>query len=143
MREDLVSAGSPTVGGVARGAVLLASRRPCVLASLYSLTSNTPNAIHQALELQLAHRVDGLIIIAPQVRIPRAVETPHALEPVSGPAARRRLRRDLLAHDNADFSRSAQPQVEVAPPQWRALARTDADFRANRWELPSVVRRPP
>ncbi len=39
-----------------------------------NLTSNTPDAIHNALELQLAHRVDGLVIIAPQTRILRAID---------------------------------------------------------------------
>lgn len=39
-----------------------------------NLTSNTPDAIHHALELQLAHRVDGLVIIAPQTRILRAID---------------------------------------------------------------------
>ncbi len=34
-----------------------------------NLTSPTPGAIREALELQVAHRVDGLVIIAPQMKI--------------------------------------------------------------------------
>lgn len=39
-----------------------------------NLTSNTVDAIHDALQLQISHRVDGLIIIAPQTRILRAID---------------------------------------------------------------------
>lgn len=39
-----------------------------------TLTSNTPGAIREALELQLSHRVSGLIIVAPQTKIIRAID---------------------------------------------------------------------
>lgn len=39
-----------------------------------NLTSNSSPAIQAALELQLAHRVDGLVIIAPQTRILRVID---------------------------------------------------------------------
>ena len=38
------------------------------------LTSNTPGAIREALDLQRAHRVDGLVIIAPQVKVLRVID---------------------------------------------------------------------
>ena len=42
--------------------------------STTNLTSNTPGAIREALELQLAQRIDGLVIIAPQTKILRAID---------------------------------------------------------------------
>ena len=39
-----------------------------------NLTSNTPPAISAALDLQRAHRVEGLVIIAPQVSVLRAID---------------------------------------------------------------------
>lgn len=39
-----------------------------------NLTSNTTGAIHEALELQLSQRVGGLVIIAPQTKILRAID---------------------------------------------------------------------
>lgn len=39
-----------------------------------NLTSNTADSIRAALDLQLAHRVDGLVIIAPQTRILRVID---------------------------------------------------------------------
>ncbi len=38
------------------------------------LTSNTQGAIREALDLQRAHRVDGLVIIAPQVKVLRVID---------------------------------------------------------------------
>ena len=49
-----------------------------------NLTSNTPGAITAALDLQRAHRVEGLVIIAPQVSVLRAIaqlglDLPHVM----------------------------------------------------------------
>ena len=49
-----------------------------------NLTSNTPAAISAALDLQRAHRVEGLVIIAPQVSVLRAIgqlglDLPHVM----------------------------------------------------------------
>ncbi len=91
-----------------------------------NLTSNTPDAIHEALQLQLAHRVDGLVIIAPQTRILRAIdeaaidlpyvllhardsEDPHALF-VDQLAGARAATRHLLDLGHRDIYHLAGPQ---------------------------------
>ncbi len=91
-----------------------------------NLTSNTPDAIRDALELQLAHRVDGLVIIAPQIRILRAIDQaaiglpyvllhardqddPHALF-VDQLAGARLATRHLLELGHRDIYHLAGPQ---------------------------------
>jgi DNA-binding LacI/PurR family transcriptional regulator len=91
-----------------------------------NLTSNTPGAINEALELQLAHRVDGLVIIAPQTKILRAIDEldldvpyvmlhsrdhddPHALfvDQLAGASA---ATRHLIALGHRDIYHLAGPQ---------------------------------
>ena len=96
------------------------------LVNTTNLTSNTPGAIREALELQVAHRVDGLAIIAPQTKILRVIDElapdlpyvllhsrnhddPHALfvDQVAGAAA---ATRHLLALGHRDIYHVAGPQ---------------------------------
>ena len=51
-----------------------------------NLTSNTPDSIREALELQLAHQVDGLVIVAPQTRILREIDAADIDLPVCAAA---------------------------------------------------------
>jgi DNA-binding LacI/PurR family transcriptional regulator len=91
-----------------------------------NLTSNTPGAIREALELQLAHRVSGLVIIAPQTQILRSIEElaldvpyvmlharnhddPHALF-VDQLAGARAATRHLLSLGHRDIYHVAGPQ---------------------------------
>lgn len=91
-----------------------------------NLTSNTPGAIREALELQLAHRVSGLVIIAPQTKILQTIEElaldvpyvmlharnhddPHALF-VDQLAGARAATRHLLALGHRDIYHLAGPQ---------------------------------
>lgn len=91
-----------------------------------NLTSNTPGAIREALELQLAHRVDGLVIIAPQTKILRVIDElaldvpyvmlharnhddPHALF-VDQLAGARAATAHLLALGHRDIYHLAGPQ---------------------------------
>jgi DNA-binding LacI/PurR family transcriptional regulator len=91
-----------------------------------TLTSNTAGAVREALELQLSHRVAGLVIIAPQVKILRAIdelaldvpyvmlharnsEDPHALF-VDQLAGARAATRHLLALGHREVYHLAGPQ---------------------------------
>jgi DNA-binding LacI/PurR family transcriptional regulator len=91
-----------------------------------NLTSSTPGAIREALELQIAHRVDGLVIIAPQIKILRVIDElaldvpyvmlharnhddPHALF-VDQLAGARAATAHLLALGHRDIYHLAGPQ---------------------------------
>jgi DNA-binding LacI/PurR family transcriptional regulator len=91
-----------------------------------NLTSNTPGAIREALELQRSHRVDGLVIIAPQIKILRVIDEldldvpyvllharqqddPHALF-VDQLAGARAATRHLLELGHRDIYHLAGPQ---------------------------------
>jgi DNA-binding LacI/PurR family transcriptional regulator len=52
----------------------LAAQAAGYVVNTTNLTSNTPGAIREAIELQVDHRVDGLVIIAPQSQILRAID---------------------------------------------------------------------
>ena len=91
-----------------------------------NLTSNTPEAIREALDLQQSHRVDGLVIIAPQIKVLRAIDElgvdlpyvmlhgrtphdPHALF-VDQVAGARAATRHLLSLGHHDIYHLAGPQ---------------------------------
>ena len=91
-----------------------------------NLTSNTPEAIREALDLQQSHRVDGLVIIAPQVKVLQAIDDlgldlpyvmlhgrnpqdPHALF-VDQVAGARAATRHLLGLGHRDIYHLAGPQ---------------------------------
>ena len=96
------------------------------LVNTTNLTSNTPGAIRDALELQQSHRVAGLVIIAPQVKVLRAIDEmaidvpyvmlhgrhrndPHAVF-VDQIAGAREAIRHLLALGHRDIYHLAGPQ---------------------------------
>ena len=91
-----------------------------------NLTSNTPDSIREALELQLAHQVDGLVIVAPQTRILREIDDadldlpyvllharerddPHALF-VDQTAGARAITRHLIDLGHRDIYHLAGPR---------------------------------
>lgn len=96
------------------------------LVNTTNLTSNTPGAIREALELQVAQRVGGLVIIAPQTKILRVIDElaldlpyvmlharnhddPHALF-VDQVAGARAATRHLLDLGHRDIYHLAGPQ---------------------------------